>query len=197
MPFARNKLRIVLLLSMAAIVAAISVGLLHNAPDEQDTKIYTAASSRPLLLKLQDITTTTSTTVPPTTTTTAPPPTTTTTAPPPPPTTQAPPPPPTTDAAPAEVRAGNCAGWEGLIAQYFPGEVATACRVMMCETGNTGDPHIHNPSSTASGLWQFLDGTWEATTGTPAPAANYSAETQTAAAAKLRNSSGWSQWSCY
>lgn len=100
-------------------------------------------------------------------------------------------------AAPVETyqrRAGNCGGWEGLIAAYFPGEVAKACSVMMCESG--GSPTIHNRSSSASGLWQFLDSTWRSTTGTPGPAANYSAETQTAAAAKLRNSSGWGQWSC-
>lgn len=68
---------------------------------------------------------------------------------------------------------------------------------MMCETGGTGDPTIHNPSSSASGLWQFLDSTWESTTGLAPPAAAYSAERQTAAAAALWRSSGWSPWSCY
>lgn len=92
--------------------------------------------------------------------------------------------------------AGPCGGWESLIASYFPGEVGTACRVMMCESGGSTTVHNHGGSG-ASGLWQFMPGTWETTTGTPAPASNYSAEAQTAAAAKLRRSSGWGQWSCY
>jgi hypothetical protein len=105
------------------------------------------------------------------------------------------PPPTRVEPPPVAREAGPCGGWGDLIAAYFPGEEGTACRVMMCESG--GNPTIHNRSSTASGLWQFLDSTWESTTGTPGPAANYSAETQTAAAAKLRQSSGWGQWSCF
>lgn len=92
--------------------------------------------------------------------------------------------------------AGPCGGWESLIAAHFASDqVAVACRVMMCESG--GDPTIHNRNSSASGLWQFLDSTWENTTGTPGPAANYSPDVQTAAAAKLHASSGWHPWSCY
>lgn len=102
-------------------------------------------------------------------------------------------PPPPTVVRPAG--SGTCGGWADLIARYFPGEEGTACRVMICESG--GNPTVHNAGSSASGLWQFLDRTWRSTTGTPGPAANYSAETQTAAAAKLRQSSGWSPWSCY
>lgn len=94
----------------------------------------------------------------------------------------------------APARVGSCGGWESLIAAYFPNEVAKACSVMMCES--RGNPTVHNSRSTASGLWQFLDSTWKSVTGTPGPAANYSPDTQTAAAAKLRNSSGWSPWSC-
>lgn len=90
---------------------------------------------------------------------------------------------------------GPCAGWEGLIASYFPAEqVANACRVMMCESG--GNPNAKNSGSSASGLFQFLDGTWESTTGTPAPARAYDPATQVAAAAKLWRSSGWAPWSC-
>lgn len=83
-----------------------------------------------------------------------------------------------------------------MIAAHFPPEQhATACRVMMCESG--GNPSAQNPRSTASGLWQFLNGTWESTTGTPAPASAYSPSQQTAAAAALWRSSGWRPWSCY
>jgi muramidase (phage lysozyme) len=64
----------------------------------------------------------------------------------------------------------------------------------MCESG--GNPTAENPSSSASGLWQFLASTWERTTGTPAPASAYSPDQQTAAAAQLWRSSGWGQWSC-
>lgn len=89
---------------------------------------------------------------------------------------------------------GSCGGWRSLVSAYFPSEVAKACAVLMCES--RGDPTAYNPYSTASGLWQFLDATWEQTTGTPAPASAYSAKTQTAAASSLRNSSGWSAWEC-
>lgn len=101
--------------------------------------------------------------------------------------------PPTTQAA---VRpAGACGGWEGLIAAHFPADqVARACRVMMCES--QGNPTAQNPRSSASGLFQFLSGTWTSVTGTPAPASAYSPDTQVAAAAALWRSSGWSPWVC-
>jgi hypothetical protein len=90
---------------------------------------------------------------------------------------------------------GPCAGWQDTIAAYFPADqVAKACRVMMCESG--GNPHAENPGSSASGLFQFLDSTWESTTGTPAPASAYGGATQVSAAAKLWSSSGWGPWSC-
>lgn len=141
------------------------------------------------------------TTPPPTTTTTTAPPTTTTTAPPPPPS------PPTTTTASAEVRTaaasapvvatGDCGPWRDLIASHFPAEqVGKACAVMRCETGGTFDPGIHNPRSSASGLFQFLDSTWRSVTGTAPPAAAYAPETQVAAAAKLWRSSGWRPWAC-
>ncbi len=81
------------------------------------------------------------------TTTTAPPTTQApvTTAPPPPPTTEAPPPPTTAPPAPVQV-SGACGG-------DLP-----PCCVMMRESG--GDPTAVNPSSGASGKWQFMPGTW-------------------------------------
>lgn len=65
----------------------------------------------------------------------------------------------------------------------------------MCESGGSTTVSNHGGSG-ASGLWQFMGSTWESTTGTPAPASNYSGDTQTAAAAQLWRSGGWSQWSC-
>lgn len=83
-----------------------------------------------------------------------------------------------------------------MIAAHFPADqVGKACSVMMCES--RGDPGIHNEAgSGASGLWQFLNSTWESTTNTSAPASAYSPDVQTAAAATLWRSSGWSPWSC-
>lgn len=53
----------------------------------------------------------------------------------------------------------------------------------------------HDPNSTASGKYSFLDSTWEWVTGTPAPAANYSEATQDAAFRKLwDHGNGASHW---
>lgn len=46
-----------------------------------------------------------------------------------------------------------------------------------------------------SGAYQFLDSTWESTTGLPGIAADYSPATQDAAALKLYAEEGWSPWS--
>jgi hypothetical protein len=149
--------------------------------------VVATASDLPTLAELPSTTTTTTAQPPP-------PPTTTTT--------EAPQPAPVAVSAPPSAPeppapAGECGGYLRLIQAYWPADqVAKACAVMGCETGYTYDPTIHNPSSSASGLFQFLDSTWESTTDTPAPAANYSAETQIAAGAKLWRSSGWGAWSC-
>ena len=164
-----------------------AVALPSNSPPP--VTVTAASASKSVIYQKKDVddrrmlrestTTSTTSTIPPTTTTT------THTHP-----IQKPAPKPAAVAAPATA----CGGWEGLIAAHFPGEVSKACSVMMCES--RGNPQAENSSSSASGLWQFLSSTWESTTGTPAPASQYSAETQTAAAAKLRNSSGWAAWSC-
>ncbi len=87
-------------------------------------------------------TTTTTTQPPPTTTTTTQPPTTTTTTEPP------------VEGGPRDVEE-----WRPLVAQYFPAErVDEALAVMHCES--KGDPLAVNPSSGASGLFQFVPGTW-------------------------------------
>lgn len=177
----------------ALIGAALAGTLVLVAARPTDEPAVTVASAdviRPTRAIIVATTTThppsTTTTAEPTTTTTQPPPTTTTTAHPVVvshvPTTSAPRP------------VGDCGGWADLIAAYFPGEEAKACSVMMCESG--GNLTAENPRSSASGLWQFLASTWESVTGTPAPASAYDAETQTAAAARLRRQSGWGQWSC-
>jgi hypothetical protein len=119
-----------------------------------------------------------------TTSTTAPPP------PPPPPTTTSTPP-PSVVAAPST---GSCGGWQDLVAAYFPADqVAKGCQVIMCESG--GNPTADNPSSSASGLWQFLDRTWGGHGGF-VRAKDAPPSVQTEKAAMLWRSSGWRPWSC-
>lgn len=49
--------------------------------------------------------------------------------------------------------------WRGLVATYFPGSlIDPALAVMQCES--LGDPDAYNPYSGASGLYQFIPGTW-------------------------------------
>jgi hypothetical protein len=49
--------------------------------------------------------------------------------------------------------------WRSLVASYFPSAlVEPALRIMQCES--LGDPNAYNPYSGASGLFQFLPGTW-------------------------------------
>jgi hypothetical protein len=52
-----------------------------------------------------------------------------------------------------------------------------AAEIAQCESG--GDPNAQNPHSSASGLYQFIDSTWERASGLPAPASAYSPATQT------------------
>lgn len=65
------------------------------------------------------------------------------------------------------------------------GYTGIAVRIARCESG--GNPRAQNATSTASGLYQFLDSTWTGTTGLAPPASAYSAATQTAAFWKLWN----------
>ncbi|HEX2420317.1 MAG TPA: transglycosylase SLT domain-containing protein [Acidimicrobiia bacterium] len=49
--------------------------------------------------------------------------------------------------------------WRPLVSSYFPaGWVEPALRIVQCES--LGDPEAYNPYSGASGLFQFLPGTW-------------------------------------
>lgn len=99
--------------------------------------------------------------------------------------------------APAPERAGACGGWADLIAAYFPGQEATACRVMMCESG--GDPYANNPSG-ASGLFQVMPGwadEYQSVTGLPYYDGRFDPEANTKFAAWLQGSGGWGHWVCY
>lgn len=52
--------------------------------------------------------------------------------------------------------------WRSLVASYFsPGMVDQALSIIQCES--LGDPNAYNPYSGASGLFQFIPGTWAVT----------------------------------
>lgn len=149
------------------------------------------------------LTTTTTTTTPP------PPPTTTTTAPPAPPAPPAPqpaptPPPEPEPTPPPSTQGVNCAGWGDLVAAYFPGEVATACRVLICES--RGNPGAVSPTND-HGLMQIHAGSagwpqgWTAefqrVTGVPFYNGVYDPNLNMQMAKHIKNTQGWSAWSCY
>jgi len=85
--------------------------------------------------------------------------------------------------------------WQPLVEIYFGVNTDAALRVMACESG--GNPEAKNPSSSASGLFQFLASTWKKVTGENYPGNVFDGESNIAAAAELSGGgSDWSQWSC-
>ncbi|HSF85342.1 MAG TPA: transglycosylase SLT domain-containing protein [Acidimicrobiia bacterium] len=135
----------------------------------------------------------TTTTAAPATTTTVPP--TTTTAPP--TTTTAPP--DTTVPPPAADHPAAVEQWRGLVSAYWPASlVEEALSVIDCESN--GDPNAVNPSSGASGLFQFLPSTWASA----APQAGWAgadvfdpgANVATAYWLYSQFTEPWQQWSC-
>jgi hypothetical protein len=93
--------------------------------------------------------------------------------------------------------------WRGLVARFFSADlVDPALRVMQCES--LGDPKAYNPYSGASGLFQFIPGTWAIAS----PKAGYQGaspfdpEANTASAAWLAGlyqrlgKNPWTPWSC-
>lgn len=95
--------------------------------------------------------------------------------------------------------------WRPIVEHYFPAErVEQALEVMWCES--RGNPNSTHPVSGASGLFQFMEGTWQ----WAAPQAGYGGATRfdpeanIAAAAWLLNWSieqghrlgAWGRWTC-
>lgn len=112
------------------------------------------------------------------------------------------------EAEAAERRRAALAGvetWRPLVEQYFPGDrVEEALRVMRCESG--GNPDAVHAESDASGLFQFLAGTWtfaSIRSGFPG-ASRFDAEANVAAASWLVAYSirtahprgAWGHWVC-
>lgn len=100
----------------------------------------------------------------------------------------------------AKVRA-----WEPVVAAYFPNNyVEQALSVMQCESG--GNPDAFNPHSGASGLFQFLPGTWTVVAAKAgfAGASPFNGEANIASAAWLVDYSiktghpggAWGHWGC-
>lgn len=89
--------------------------------------------------------------------------------------------------------APNVERWRNLIATYFqPDDVPWAMRVMNCES--QGDPTAQNPTSSAGGLFQFIDSTWAFTPYGHLPKYDPIANIQ--AAAWLFYEDGPSHWVC-
>lgn len=135
---------------------------------------------------------------PTTTTTTTPPPPTTTTAPPPPPTTTPP------EIGTASYVERDCGGWGSLVSTYFPGQEATGCRVLLCEskgnpnavssTNDHGLMQIHggNPSWPEGWRYEF-----KRVTGVDFYNGVYDPNLNMKMARHIYDLQGWGAWSCY
>lgn len=75
-------------------------------------------------------------------------------------------------------RPGACSGWGHLVFRY-PWPHSTACAVLACESG--GNPNARNPRSSATGLFQILNGPLD-------PEANV------ALAFRMWQQRGWQPW---
>jgi hypothetical protein len=93
--------------------------------------------------------------------------------------------------------------WRSLVSTYFADPmVDAALSVIACES--VGDPNAYNPYSGASGLFQFLPGTWAVASSKAgfAGVSPFDAEANTASAAWLtryyesRGKDPWTAWSC-
>lgn len=92
---------------------------------------------------------------------------------------------------------GSCGGWSDTIAAHFGEQAATACRVMLCESG--GNPSAQNPSG-ASGLFQIMPGwadEYQSVTGVPYYDGRFDGPANIQFAAWLASTGGWQHWACY
>lgn len=85
--------------------------------------------------------------------------------------------------------------WTGLVSAHFPpSEVATALRVIDCESG--GNPNARNASSGAAGLFQIMPHIWAPHFGVD-PDSLFAAEVNVAIARRVWEIQGWGAWECY
>lgn len=93
--------------------------------------------------------------------------------------------------------------WRDLVARYFPPNVVDeAVRVMQCESG--GDPTARNRRSGATGLFQFLRGTWQFAAEAAGvghlpptnPEANVAAAAWLVSDTEERGIRRWAHWTC-
>jgi hypothetical protein len=82
-----------------------------------------------------------------------------------------------------------------VVAASYSGPGGFQSCVIQRESG--GNATAQNPTSTASGLYGFLDTTWTSVTGLPGPARAYSVATQNAAFAKAYAEDGTAPWGPY
>lgn len=77
--------------------------------------------------------------------------------------------------------------------EHEPALPDIAHEIIRCESG--GDPNAKNPESSASGLYQFTDGTWTWVTGLEPPARAWPVEVQHQAFTDLWDDGrGWRHW---
>jgi len=105
-----------------------------------------------------------------------------------------------TEMVPAD---GPVERWRSLVGKYFaPERIDEALSIIECESN--GDPDARNPRSSASGLFQFLDRTWEHSSEQAGfwGESPFSPEANIAAAAWLVEyslgvgDSPWAHWTC-
>lgn len=85
--------------------------------------------------------------------------------------------------------------WRTVVELYFGANTDRALSVMQCES--RGDAHAKNPRSTASGLFQFLRGTWKNVTGESNHNGVFDGRYNIEAASILsKGGTDWSHWVC-
>lgn len=89
------------------------------------------------------------------------------------------------------------AQWSDLVEDHFlPEDHLTAYKIIGCES--SGIPSAKNPTSSASGLWQFIDKTWTWVSSKlkiSGSALDPHTSTHFAAFLKYKTPQGWDHWS--